>query len=221
MKLTKAIDCPSTLTNREMNCDSEEGSHVIRRSVFTPGDVLHNPIDLEQEIEGSAPLDALNSGLTAPAPSQLGDPSQPRIVIQGGVRGFLTPYGFDYLSTWKDVVNKVMNTAAEALRNATARHMFKGMDQFAAHRSFDDTVLRGEEIDWVQLTESQGNRFRQDLPKYLFLGQVFITKEARGCRHFDLANGCYISSWGWLGLLAAASAAASSRQQPATLNFIF
>ena len=40
----------------------------------------------------------------------------------------------------------------------------------------------------MQLTESQGNRFRQDLPKYLFLGQEFITKEARGCRHFDLAR---------------------------------
>ena len=68
MKLTKAIDCPSTLTNREMNCDSEEGSHVIRRSVFTPGDVLHNPIDLEHAIESSAPLDGLNAGLTAPGP---------------------------------------------------------------------------------------------------------------------------------------------------------
>ena len=120
----------------------------------------------------------------------MGDLSQHRIVIQGGVRGFLTTAGFDFLSAWKDAVNKVMNTAAEAQRNATARHTNVCLRAwiFAARRSFDDTILRGEKIDWVQLTESQGNRFRLDLPKYLFLGQEFITKEARGCMHFDLAK---------------------------------
>ena len=64
MKLTEAIDTPSNLINREMNCDSEEGSHAIRRSVFTPVDVLHNPIGVEQAIESSAPPDVPNAGLT-------------------------------------------------------------------------------------------------------------------------------------------------------------
>ena len=60
MELTEAINTPSTLINREMNCDSEEGSHVIKRSFFKPGDFSHKPIDVEQATESSVTLDVPN-----------------------------------------------------------------------------------------------------------------------------------------------------------------
>ena len=188
MQLKEAIDTPSPLINREMNCDSEEGSHIIRRSVFRPADFVQEPIDVEIAADGGPTPEVSANTPGALASRPLSQVSQPRIAIQGGVKGFLTLQGFNILDAWKAAVTKIMNIAAEAQRKATAIHMFPGLDQFAARRNFDEAVLRNADIDWVQLSEEQGNQFRQDLPNYLFLGQEFITKEARGCRHFDLAR---------------------------------
>jgi hypothetical protein len=107
MELTEAINTPSTLINREMNCGSEEGSRFIRRAAFKPGDFPDKPINVEQATESSTTHETPNDGPIAPAPSKLSGISQPRIAIQGGVRGFLTLAGFDILFNWKEAVQLI------------------------------------------------------------------------------------------------------------------
>lgn len=113
--------------------------------------------------------------------------SPPRITISGEIKGFLTPDGFKILGHWKTKVTAVMNAAASAQRLATALKLFLGTNRDGSLRRLAKALAEGEDVKWVQLTESEGNKFRQDLPPYLFLGQEHITKEARGCRHFDLS----------------------------------
>jgi hypothetical protein len=51
-----------------------------------------------------------------------------------------------------------------------------------------EALAAGTDVEWTQLTDQEGNKFRQALPPYLFLGQEYITNEARGCLHFDVAE---------------------------------
>jgi hypothetical protein len=181
MTLKEASQTPSTLINREMQSCSEQSHHFIRRTGVRTGDTEDLPLDADLIHDGETQVATVST-------NPLDRISSPRITISGGIKGFLTPDGFKILGNWKTKVTAVMNAAASAQRLATALELFPGTDRDGSLRRLSKALAEGEDVKWVQLTESEGNKFRQDLPPYLFLGQEHITKEARGCRHFDLAK---------------------------------
>ena len=199
MSLEEARSTPSTLVNREMNSRSEQGL-MTRPTPLGPGDAAHCPIDfgLHREVmheaepgeEGSPLLPAPPGRLHGTARNGSADlrNCKQRITIEGGIKGFLTFDGFTYLNNWKTQVNAVINKAARAQRIATATEMFGRLPEEEALGRLQDALEHGNEVTWVQLSTERGNLFRRELPPYLFLGQDFITKRARGCVHFDLTE---------------------------------
>lgn len=181
MTLKEAAETPSPLINREMHSCSEQRLPFIRPTGRKTGDTEALPLDADRIHDQGiqvAPVSA-NSALRA---------NPTRITISGGVKGFLTPDGFKILGNWKTQVTTVMRDAAHAQRVATAIKLFPGVDRCESLRRLKEALEAGTDVEWTQLTEQEGNKFRQLLPPYLFLGQEFITKEAQGCLHFDLAE---------------------------------
>jgi hypothetical protein len=181
MTLKEAAETPSPLINREMQSCSEQRLPFIRQTRMKTGDTEALPLDADMIHDQGiqvAPVSS-NSALRA---------NPTRITISGGVKGFLTPDGFKILGNWKTQVTTVMRDAAHAQKIATAIKLFPGVDRCESLRRLKEALEAGTNVEWTQLTEQEGNKFRQALPPYLFLGQEFITKEAQGCLHFDLAE---------------------------------
>jgi hypothetical protein len=165
MTLKEALETPSPLINREMQSCSEQRLPFIRQTGLKTGDTKDLQLDADCIHDAGthvAPV-STNSMLRA---------SQTRITISGGVKGFLTQDGFKILGNWKNQVTTV--------RLATATQLFPGVDRDESLRRLEDALSNGTDVEWIQLTEREGNKFRQALPPYLFLGQEYITKEARG-----------------------------------------
>jgi hypothetical protein len=161
MTLKAALQTPSTLINREMQSCSEQSHQFIRRTGVRTGDTKDLQLDADLIHDAGTQVATVST-------NPMNRISPPRITISGGIKGFLTPDGFKILGNWKTKVTVVMKAAAHAQRLATALKLFPRPTRDESLRRLAEALSDGADVKWIQLTEGEGNRFRQDLPPISF-----------------------------------------------------